>query len=128
MALIDWLVVAAFLGLVVGIGLWFTKRASKSMDDYFVAGRSIPWWLAGTSMLATSFASDTPLHTTRAIREGGLAAAWFYWNGIIGGLVVAFIFAKLWRRAGVVTDNELIELRYAGKRAAVLRGGLAIFK
>jgi Na+/proline symporter len=79
-------------------------------------------------MLATSFASDTPLHTTRAIREGGLAQAWFYWNGIISGVVVAFVFAKLWRRAGVVTDNELIELRYSGRAAAVLRGGLALFK
>src|SRR6185369_11371054 len=124
MALIDWLVVAAFLGLVVGIGLWFTKRASKSMDDYFVAGRSIPWWLAGTSMLATSFASDTPLHTTRQIREMGLAGVWFYWNGIIGGVLVTFVFSKLWRRAAVVTENELIELRYTGKAAATLRGAL----
>jgi len=125
---LDWLVVLAFLCGVMGLGMWYARRASRSMADFFVADRKIPWWLAGTSMLATSFASDTPLHTTRAIREGGLAAAWFYWNGIIGGLIVAFVFAKLWRRAGVVTDNELIELRYSGNRAAVLRGGLALFK
>ncbi len=128
MAVIDWIVVAAFIAGVTGIGLWFTRRASKSMDEYFVAGRTIPWWLAGTSMLATSFASDTPLHTTRQIREGGLASAWFYWNLIIAGLIVAFVFSKLWRRAGVTTDNELTELRYAGRRAAVLRGGMAVFK
>ncbi len=128
MAAVDWIVVAAFIGAVTFVGLWFTRRASKSMEEYFVAGRTIPWWLAGTSMLATSFASDTPLHTTRAIREGGLAAAWFYWNLIIAGLIVAFVFSKLWRRAGVTTDNELTELRYAGKRAAALRGGMAIFK
>jgi solute:Na+ symporter, SSS family len=128
MAVVDWLVVVAFIGLTLGTGLWFMRRASKSMADYFVGGRSIPWWLAGTSMLATSFASDTPLHTTRAIREGGLSQAWFYWNGIISGVVIAFLFAKMWRRAGVVTDNELIELRYSGKPAAWLRGGLALFK
>jgi Na+/proline symporter len=93
MSLIDWMVVVVFIGCVLGVGLWFARRASSSLDAYFVANRSIPWWLAGTSMLATSFASDTPLHTTRAIREGGLAAAWFYWNGIIGGLVVAFVFS-----------------------------------
>src|SRR5689334_25129320 len=117
MAVVDWVIVVVFMLGVVGLGFWFTRRASKSVENYFVAGRSIPWWLAGTSMLATSFASDTPLHTTRAIREGGLAAAWFYWGSIFQGLFVAFIFSKLWRRAGVVTDNELIELRYTGKAA-----------
>lgn len=120
--------VLAFLVCVAVLGLVFAKRASKSLSDYFVGGRSVPWWLAGTSMLATSFASDTPLHVTRAIREGGLARAWFYWEGIIGGVVVALIFSKLWRRAAVLTDNEFIELRYTGKPAAVLRGGMAIFK
>lgn len=128
MTFVDWLVVGLFLACVVGIGLWFTKRASKSMDDYFVAGRTIPWWLAGTSMLATSFASDTPLHTTRMIREHGLGGAWFYWGGILNGVVIAFVFSRLWRRTGVVTDNEFLELRYTGKRAAYLRFGLAVFK
>lgn len=128
MTAIDWVVVGFFMLATLIVGLVFARRASKSTEDYFVGGRSIPWWLAGTSMLATSFASDTPLHTTRAIREGGLAAAWFYWNGIIGGVLVTFVFSKLWRRAAVVTDNELIELRYTGKAAATLRGGLAIFK
>jgi solute:Na+ symporter, SSS family len=128
MTLVDWLVVVLFLVATLVVGLWFAKRASKSMADYFVAGRTLPWWLAGTSMLATSFASDTPLHVTRNIRENGLAAGWFYWNGIIGGLIVAFVFSKLWRRAGVVTDNELVEMRYSGKPAAVLRGLMAMLK
>ena len=114
--------------MVLGVGLWFHRRASKSTAEFFVGGRSLPWWLAGTSMLATSFASDTPIHTTRAIREGGLAQGWFYWNGIISTVVIAYLFSKLWRRAGVVTDNEIIELRYTGKAAAGLRGGLALFK
>lgn len=126
--LVDWIVVVLFLAATLIVGLWFAKRASRSMTDYFVAGRTLPWWLAGTSMLSTSFASDTPLHVTRNIRENGLAAGWFYWNGIIGGLIVAFVFSKLWRRAGVVTDNELVELRYAGKPAAVLRGLMAMLK
>jgi Na+/proline symporter len=125
---LDWVVVGCFMLATVIAGLLFARRASKSTDDFFVGGRSIPWWLAGTSMLASSFASDTPLHTTRAIREGGLAQAWFYWNGIIGGVLVTLVFAKLWRRAGVLTDNELIELRYTGKPAAALRGGLAVLK
>jgi Na+/proline symporter len=128
MALVDWFVVIAFMAGVVGVGLWFTRRASRSMTDYFVAGRTIPWWLAGTSMLATSFASDTPLHTTRVIREQGLSGAWFYWIGIFQGVVIAFLFSRLWRRTGVVTDNEFIELRYTGRAAAALRAGLAVFK
>jgi SSS family solute:Na+ symporter len=126
--ILDWAVVAAFVLGVVLIGLYFTRRASKSVDEYFIAGRTIPWWLAGTSMLATSFASDTPLHTTRIIREQGLSGGWFYWTSIFGGVVIAFVFSRLWRRTGVVTDNQYIELRYSGKPAAVLRGGLALFK
>ena len=128
MSWIDWLVVAAFLVGISIVGVLFSKRASKNLSEYFVGGRSVPWYLAGTSMLATSFASDTPLHVTRALREGGLPRAWFYWEGIIGGVLVALVFSRLWRRARVLTDNELIEIRYTGKPAAVLRGGLAIFK
>lgn len=128
MAALDWFVLIGFLLLVSGVGLWFTKRASGSAEDFFVGGRSLPWWLAGTSVLATSFASDTPLHQTAMIRDQGLSGAWFYWNGILGHAIVAFFFARLWRRSGVVTDNEFIELRYAGRTAAVLRGGMALYK
>src|SRR5688572_11718376 len=126
MATLDWAILIAFLVGIAVIGAWMTRRASKGVEEFFVGGRTIPWYLAGTSMLTGSFASDTPLHTTKALREGGLSSVWFYWNGIIGGLVVAIVFSRLWRRAGVMTDNEFIELRYTGKRAAVLRGGTAI--
>ncbi len=128
MAALDWIIVAAFLALVLGIGFWYSRRASKSVEDFFVGGRSIPWWLAGTAILTGSFASDTPLHTTRMIREQGLGGAWFYWGGIIGGVAVALIFSRLWRRTKVVTDNELLELRYTGKPAAFLRGSMAVYK
>src|SRR5688572_33300686 len=111
---IDWIIVAIYLALIVAVGVWASKKSSGSMDSFFVAGRSLPWWIAGTSMLATSFSSDTPLHTTRMIRENGLGGAWFYWGGIFGGVGIAFLFARLWRRTGVVTDAELFELRYGG--------------
>jgi SSS family solute:Na+ symporter len=125
---LDWIVVAGFLASVVLVGILYSRRASESMEDFFVSGRNLPWWLAGTSILATSFSSDTPLHVTRVIREAGLGGAWFYWNGILAGLLVAFFFARLWRRAGIVTDAELIELRYSGRPAAALRGTIALFR
>jgi len=128
MATLDWIVVLVFLGLVVAVGVVISRRGSGTMEDFFVSGRNLPWWLAGTSILATSFSSDTPLHTTRVIREAGLGGAWFYWSGILSGLLVAFFFARLWRRAGIVTDAELVELRYTGKPAAALRGTMALFR
>src|SRR5438046_672787 len=121
----DWIIVLVYLCVIVAVGLAASKRSSRSMEGFFVAGRSLPWWLAGTSMLGTSFSSDTPLHTTRMIREHGLGGAWFYWGGIFGGVGVAFLFARMWRRTGVVTDAELIELRYGGRDAATLRGAVA---
>lgn len=128
MAPLDWAVVALSLVGVMVVGLLFTRRASGSVADFFVGGRNIPWWLAGTSILATSFAADTPLHTTRMIREHGLGAGSFYWVGIIGGVLIALVFSQLWRRTGVVTENEFVELRYSGKPAAWLRGVMAIYK
>lgn len=128
MAALDWIIVAAFLALNLGIGFWYSRRASKSVEDFFVGGRTIPWWLAGTAILTGSFASDTPLHTTKMIREKGLAGAWFYWGAIFGGVVIALVFSRLWRRTQVITDNELIELRYTGRPASFLRGGMATFK
>lgn len=128
MATLDWIVVLVFLVGVVAVGVMISRRGSGTMEDFFVSGRNLPWWLAGTSILATSFSSDTPLHTTRVIREAGLGGAWFYWSGILSGLLVAFFFARLWRRAGIVTDAELVELRYTGKPAAALRGTMALFR
>lgn len=128
MAFLDWTVVVSFLLTVVLIGLYYTRKSSNTMEDYFISGRNLPWWLAGTSILAMSFSSDTPLHVTRVIREGGLSNAWFYWNGIFSGLLATFFFSRLWRRSGIVTDAEFIELRYAGKPAAVLRFTTAFFR
>ncbi len=128
MTLLDWVIVGGFLGVLVLLGMVAKRRAEGTLESFFVAGRALPWWMAGTSMLATSFASDTPLHTTRMIREHGLQGAWFYWGGILGGVGVAFFFARLWRRAGVVTDAELLELRYGGRAGAALRMVSALFR
>lgn len=124
---IDWLIVAIYMLLSLGIGIYFTKRASKSMSEYFVSGRSLPWWLVGTSMVATTFAADTPLVVTGWVRTDGIWKNWFWWNYIFSHVFIIFVFAKLWRRAEVITDNELIELRYSGKPAAFLRGFKAFY-
>lgn len=122
---IDWLIIAAYLVLSLGIGVWYSRRASGSVAEFFAAGRSLPWWIAGTSMVATTFAADTPLAVTGFIRREGIYGNWFLWSGAIGGVLCAFFFAMLWRRARILTDAEFIELRYAGKPAAVLRGAMA---
>ena len=103
------------------------QRASSSTQEYFLGGRTLPWWLVGTSMIATTFASDTPLAITELVRKYGLWRNWFWWNAALTHLMCVFLFARLWRRSEVVTDNELIELRYSGKPAAVLRGFKAIY-
>ncbi|MBN2496456.1 MAG: Na+:solute symporter, partial [Deltaproteobacteria bacterium] len=128
MGAIDWIVVAAFLAAMMVVGMLFSRKAGGSMTDFFISGRSLPWWLAGTSILATSFACDTPIHVTKQIRELGLSGAWFYWTGILFGPMMAFLFARLWRRAAIVTDVEFLELRYAGRPATALRIIMALFR
>jgi len=123
----DWLIVGLYLAFALGVGLYFSKRASSSTQEYFLSGRSLPWWLVGTSMVATTFASDTPLAITEMVRRYGLWRSWFWWNAAITLLMCVFLFARLWRRAEIVTDNELIEFRYSGKPAALLRGFKAIY-
>lgn len=118
---LDWFVIVAYFVATIGIGLWFSRKASASLADYFVSGRSLPWWLAGTSMVATSFAADTPLAVAGLITENGLAGNWIWWSLATGGMVTVFVYAKLWRRAEVMTDVELTELRYSGKPASALR-------
>lgn len=119
---IDWLVIASYLAIVTIIGLLFVKRASKSVSEYFVAGRKLPWWLAGTSLVATSFAADTPLFVAGVIATKGIAGNWLWWNQVVAWSLAIACFARLWRRSGVVTDAEFIELRYSGPSAAFLRG------
>jgi solute:Na+ symporter, SSS family len=127
LAPLDWAIIAAYLVLSLGIGLWFKNRAGESFVEYFASGRSLPWWLAGTSMVATTFAADTPLAVTGLIGKHGIAGNWFWWAWAFGGMLTVFVFAKLWRRAEVLTDVELIEQRYAGRPAAVLRGFRAVY-
>lgn len=124
---IDWLIVIIYLLISLGIGIYFTKRASKSMSDYFVSGRNLSWWIIGTSMVATTFSADTPLVVTGWIRTDGIWKNWFWWNYLFSHVFIIFVFSRLWRRAEVITDNELIELRYSGKPAAFLRGFKAFY-
>ncbi|NJD18223.1 MAG: hypothetical protein FIA95_02930, partial [Gemmatimonadetes bacterium] len=124
---LDWAIIAAYLLISFGIGLVYRERAGKGLADYFVSGRSLPWWIAGTSMVATTFAADTPLAVTGLVARNGLAGNWFWWAFALGGMITVFVYARLWRRAEVLTDVELIELRYGGKPAAFLRGFRAVY-
>jgi solute:Na+ symporter, SSS family len=124
---VDWAIIVGYFAISLGIGLWFTKKSGESLVEYFASGRSMPWWLAGTSMVATTFAADTPLAVTGFVAKNGLAGNWFWWAFAFGGMLTVFVFAKLWRRANVLTDVELIEMRYAGPPAAFLRGFRAVY-
>ena len=124
---IDWAIVAAYFVLSTGIGLYFTKRGGESLDQYFLSGRQVPWWLAGAAMVATTFAADTPLVVTGLVATKGVAGNWLWWNFVMSGMLTVFFFARLWRRAKVMTDVELAEVRYSGKPAAFLRGFRAIY-
>lgn len=127
MHLIDWVIILLYFILSLGIGLYFYKRAGGNTEDFFLSGRQLPWWLAGLSMVATTFAADTPLAVTELVGQNGIAGNWLWWNMLIGGMLTVFFFAKLWRRAGILTDVEFIELRYSGKSASILRGFKAIY-
>lgn len=127
LTLLDGLIVAAYFALSIGIGLKYTKRGGESLEEYFVAGRQAPWWLAGAAMIATTFAADTPLVVTGLVAAHGVAGNWLWWNMVMSGMLTVFLFARLWRRANVMTDVELVELRYAGKPATFLRGFRALY-
>ncbi|MDE2571058.1 MAG: Na+:solute symporter [bacterium] len=124
---IDWSVIVAFFAVNIGIGLRYARRGGKSIGDFFLSGRSVPWWLAGTSMVATTFAADTPLVVTGLVEKNGIAGNWLWWNMVMSGMLTVFFFAALWRRAGVLTDVELVEVRYAGAGATFLRGFRAAY-
>src|SRR3954465_8444231 len=124
---IDWAIVVAYFALSAGIGLAFTKRGGESLNEYFLSGRNAPWWLAGASMVATTFAADTPLVVTGLVASNGVAGNWLWWNMLMSGMLTVFFFARLWRRANVMTDVEFAEVRYSGNRAAVLRGFRALY-
>ena len=125
--LIDWIVIGVYFLIVFAIALYYTKKAGESTNQFFLSGRNLPWWIAGTAMVATTFAADTPLAVTELVAKNGIAGNWLWWNLAIGGMLTVFFFAKLWRRAGIVTDVEFVELRYSGKAAAALRGFRALY-
>ncbi len=124
---IDWAIVAGYFVLSAGIGLYFTARGGESLNEYFLSGRDAPWWLAGASMVATTFAADTPLLVTGLVATKGVAGNWLWWSFVMSGMLTVFFFARLWRRANVMTDVEFSEVRYSGRPAAFLRGFRALY-
>ncbi len=124
---LDWAVMAAYGVVVLGVGLWFARRAGRDTESYFLAGRSLPWWVLGTSMVATTFSTDTPNLVADIVRTDGVAGNWVWWAMALTGMLTVFFYAKLWRRSEVVTDLEFYELRYSGRPAAFLRGFRAIY-
>ena len=123
----DWVIVAAFFAITLGIGMSAAKLAGKSMAEFFVGGRSMPWWLLGFSMVATTFSTDVPNLVTNFVREKGVFGNWCWWAMLPSGMTTAFLYAKLWRRSGTITDLEYYEIRYSGKLAAWLRGVRAVY-
>jgi Na+/proline symporter len=127
LSLLDWLTIFGYLAITVLLGFWFRKRSAKSVDDYFVSGRNVNWWLAGTSMVATTFAADTPLVVTGLVYTQGVSGNWLWWGSLLSGMMTVFLFARLWRRSGLLTDVQFAEIRYSGMPAAFLRGFRAIY-
>ncbi len=124
---IDWAVVALYFLFNLAVGFYYRGRAKSSVDEFFLSGRNVPWWLAGTSMVATTFAADTPLAVTQLVAVGGIAGNWLWWCFVASGMMTVFFYARLWRRSGVMTDIEFAEIRYSGKPAAFLRGFRALY-
>src|SRR5512145_29972 len=123
----DWVILAVYFAITFIVAWRLRGRAQQSLADFFVSGRGVPWWIAGTSMVATTFSADTPLAVTGLTVNFGIAGNWLWWALLLSGMMTVFFFARLWRRAGILTDVELIELRYAGRPAAFLRGFRALY-
>lgn len=124
---VDWSIVIVFFVISLGIGIWAAKYSNKSADDYFTGGGKMPWWLLGISMVATTFSTDTPNLVTNIVRKNGVSGNWEWWVFLLTGLLTVFIYARLWKKSGVITDVEFYELRYSGKIASFLRGFRAIY-
>lgn len=125
--LTDWLVICLYFAFTIGIGVYYRRKATQSVSDFFVSGRKVVWWLAGTSMVATTFSADTPLAVTGLVAKNGIAGNWIWWSLLFSGMLTVFFYARLWRRAEVVTDVEFAEIRYSGGPAKFLRGFRAIY-
>src|SRR5260370_41603651 len=123
----DWMVIAGYLLINLLIGIYYRRRAGESTEEFFVSGRNASWWLAGTSLVATTFAADTPLWVSGVIATQGIAGNWIWWSSCLSGLLTVFFFARYWRRSEVLTDVELTEIRYGGRPAAFLRGFKAVY-
>ena len=127
LSFLDWVIIAIFFMLYLGIGIWSSKKAGKDPESFFLAGKDMPWWLLGISMVATTFSTDTPNLVTDLVRQNGVSGNWVWWAFLLTGMLTVFVYAKLWRRADILTDVEFYELRYSGKAAAILRGFRAIY-
>src|SRR2546430_310000 len=127
LTLADWVVVALYFLFNIAVGLYYKSRASQNTAEFFLAGRSVGWWVAGTALVATTFAAATPLVVTGLVAQNGIAGNWLWWNLLASGMLTVFFYARLWRRSGVMTDIEFAEIRYAGPPAAFLRGFRAIY-
>ncbi len=124
---VDWVFIIAFFVIALIVGVWVTKKAGESSSEFFLSGRRMPWWLLGMSMVATTFSTDTPNLVTDIVRQNGVSGNWVWWAFLLTGMLTVFIYAKLWRRSGVMTDIEFYELRYSGPPAAFLRGFRALY-
>ncbi|MDY0079931.1 MAG: Na+:solute symporter [Ignavibacteriales bacterium] len=127
MEFFDYLIIVGYFLFTIVIAIYYYKRAGKSTSEFFLSGRNLPWYLAGLSMVATTFAADTPLAVTELVAKNGISGNWVWWNFVFGGLLTVFFFARLWRRAGIMTEVEFAEIRYSGKPARFLRGFRAIY-
>ena len=123
---LDWAIIGIFFMISLGIGIWASEKG-RNTKSYFLAGRNMPWWLLGISMVATTFSTDTPNLVTDLVRQNGVSGNWGWWSFLITGMLTVFIYAKLWHRSEVLTDIEFYELRYSGKAAAFLRGFRALY-
>ena len=124
---LDWIIVSAYFAISLAVGIWASKQAGEDTKSFFLAGRNMPWWLLGVSMVATTFSTDTPNLVTDLVRQNGVSGNWVWWAFLLTGMMTVFVYAKLWHRSGVLTDIEFYELRYSGKAAAFLRGFRALY-
>jgi len=124
---LDWAIIAAFFAVSLAVGLWVARKAGSNAAEFFLSGRNMPWWLLGVSMVATTFSADTPNLVTDIVRKNGVSGNWVWWAFLLTGMLTVFVYARLWRRSGVLTDLEFYELRYGGKNAAFLRGFRALY-
>ena len=124
---LDWAIVGAYFAMSLAVGIWASRQAGEDTQSFFLAGRNMPWWLLGVSMVATTFSTDTPNLVTDLVRQNGVSGNWGWWAFLLTGMLTVFVYANLWRRSGVLTDIEFYELRYSGKAAAFLRGFRALY-